>query len=446
MLSDSVFGQLGVSRMGFVEGRATSIALNSIHALNPETAVPKTCLRSQRPSKANEHELNQADDWRYVLLEIKLNVLSPLLRASRAMSAKKRHVATSTMPLKASTDVFIEGTAPNGTNDVFEITAVYAAGFEVVDTAAKAGGKTPKEISWWDLSGSEKGRLMNKYQPHSNMLTYTLHKLVGVVGQVIPWNCPILMASWTLGPALATGNTIIMKSAKKTPPRAAIASHPGIKELAFTGSTVIDGAIMKVAAGELKDSINDEFVHKFREIVSKKSVVGNPFEDVTYQRPQVTIVQCGHVLSYISKGVRRTVPKLIPEVCLTRMSMAKASSSSRRSSLVLSPIDNLPGGVFGPFIAIAKFNTQEEAIKMANDRVYGLGAPISTRNRARAQRMAADVESGMVCINSSNDTDYRVPLGGVQQSGIGREFGEAGLEPYTQVKAVHVNLGTVLYD
>lgn len=81
---------------------------------------------------------------------------------------------------------------------------------------------------------------------------------------------------------------------------------------------------------------------------------------------------------------------------------------------------------------------------MANDTTYGLGSSVFTKNITRAHRIAKRIEAGMVWINSSNDSDFRVPFGGVKQSGIGRELGEAGLAGYTQTKAVHVNMGTIL--
>lgn len=100
--------------------------------------------------------------------------------------------------------------------------------------------------------------------------------------------------------------------------------------------------------------------------------------------------------------------------------------------------------VFGPFVVIASFKTEEEALEIANDSTYGLGSAVFTQDITRAHRVAKRIEAGMVWINSSNDSDYRIPFGGVKQSGIGRELGEAGLAGYTQIKAVHVNMGTKL--
>jgi aldehyde dehydrogenase (NAD+) len=100
--------------------------------------------------------------------------------------------------------------------------------------------------------------------------------------------------------------------------------------------------------------------------------------------------------------------------------------------------------VFGPFVVISSFATEEEAIERANDSMYGLGSAVFTKDLVKAHRVAREIEAGMVWVNSSQDSDYRVPFGGVKQSGIGRELGEAGLAAYYQTKAVHVNMGTEL--
>ncbi len=100
--------------------------------------------------------------------------------------------------------------------------------------------------------------------------------------------------------------------------------------------------------------------------------------------------------------------------------------------------------IFGPVVAIGRFSDEQQAIDMANDTTYGLGAAVFTKDLERAHRVAAEIEAGMVWVNSSQDCDARVPFGGVKQSGIGRELGEAGLEAYSQVKAVHINMGSKL--
>jgi aldehyde dehydrogenase (NAD(P)+) len=98
--------------------------------------------------------------------------------------------------------------------------------------------------------------------------------------------------------------------------------------------------------------------------------------------------------------------------------------------------------IFGPCVAIVAFSAEEEAIQLANDTTYGLGSALFTKDLVRAHRVAREIEAGMVWINSSNDSDFRIPFGGVKQSGIGRELGEAGLAPYCNTKAIHVNMAT----
>jgi aldehyde dehydrogenase (NAD+) len=96
--------------------------------------------------------------------------------------------------------------------------------------------------------------------------------------------------------------------------------------------------------------------------------------------------------------------------------------------------------IFGPVAVIASFATEDEAVDAANNMTYGLGAAVFTNDLKRAHRVAAEIEAGMVWINSTQDRDPRIPFGGVKMSGIGRELGHAGLEAYTQTKAMHVNM------
>lgn len=353
-------------------------------------------------------------------------------------------------------------------------------------------------------------------------MAYTLRQPIGVVGQIIPWNYPLGMAAWKLGPALACGNTIVIKAAEQTPlsilylatlikeagfpagvvnvlnghgreAGAAIVQHPGIDKVAFTGSTATGREIMKMAASTLKnitletggkspllvfedadleqaakwahigimsnqgqicsatsrvlvqDSVYDKFVALFKEVVLSTSKVGDPFSDDTFQGPQVTKAQYERVLSYIESG------KSEGATLVTGGEPYKNVGNGKGFFIAPTVFTNVKDDmriyreeIFGPFVVIASFKTEEEAVAKANDSTYGLGAAVFTKDIERAHRVAADVESGMVWINSSNDSDFRVAFGGVKQSGIGRELGEAGLEAYTQVKAIHVNLGTKL--
>lgn len=351
---------------------------------------------------------------------------------------------------------------------------------------------------------------------------YTLRQPIGVVGQIIPWNFPLAMAAWKLGPALACGNTIVLKPAEQTPlsilylanlikeagfppgvinilnghgrvAGSALVTHPGIDKVAFTGSTLTGKEIMKMAAGTMKnvtletggkspllvfqdadleqaakwahigimynqgqvctatsrilvhDSVYDKFVNIFKEVVATTSKVGDPFADDTFQGPQVTKTQYDRVLSYIESG-KSEGAKLV-----SGGEPYKNVGDGRGFFIAPTIFTNVKDNmriyreeVFGPFVAIASFTSEDDAVTRANDTTYGLGAAVFTRDIERAHRVASEIEAGMVWINSSNDSDFRIPFGGVKQSGIGRELGEAGLDAYSQIKAVHVNMGTKL--
>lgn len=351
---------------------------------------------------------------------------------------------------------------------------------------------------------------------------YTLRQPIGVVGQIIPWNFPLAMAAWKLGPALACGNTVVLKPAEQTPlsilymaslfkeagfppgvvnivnglGRAAgppLVSHPDVDKVAFTGSTATGKEIMKMAAGTMKnitletggksplvvfgdadleqaakwahigimynqgqvctatsrilvhDSVYDKFVALFKEAVASTSKVGNPFADDTFQGPQVTKAQYDRILSYIESG--KSEGAKLESGGVPYKNVGDGKGFFIEPTIFTNVKDNMRiyrEEVFGPFVAISSFVDEAEAVTRANDTTYGLGAAVFTKDIERAHRVASDIESGMVWINSSNDSDFRIPFGGVKQSGIGRELGEAGLEAYSQIKAVHVNIGAKL--
>ncbi|KAM0279918.1 hypothetical protein ACHAQH_004359 [Verticillium albo-atrum] len=351
-------------------------------------------------------------------------------------------------------------------------------------------------------------------------LAYTLRQPLGVCAQIIPWNYPLSMAGWKIAPALAAGNTLVLKPAEQTPlsmlylstllpaagfppgvlnvlnghgaeTGAALASHPDVDKLAFTGSTPTGRAVMRLAAGTLKnitletggksplivfpdadldraarwahegimanagqvctatsrllvhESVHDAFLEKFLAVVDTVSVLGDPFEETTFQGPQVTRTQQQGILAQVAGAVAEGAT-----LALGATSVANGDAVSGKGFFV--PPTVLTGvtsgmrvfreEIFGPCAAVSRFRDEGEAVALANDSSYGLGAAVFTRDLALAHRVARDVEAGMVWVNSSNDSDYRVPFGGVKQSGIGRELGEAGIEAYTVAKSVHINL------
>jgi aldehyde dehydrogenase (NAD+) len=349
-------------------------------------------------------------------------------------------------------------------------------------------------------------------------LAYTIKTPVGVCGQIIPWNYPLAMAAWKLGPALACGNTVVMKAAEQTPlsilvlanlvkeagfppgvvnilngygkdAGAAIAGHLDIDKIAFTGSTATGRQIMKIASVNMKnitletggkspllvfedanfeaaiawshggimsnmgqictatsrilvqDTIYDKFVAAFKAHLAKTSKIGDPFADDTFQGPQVTKAQYDRVLSYIEAGKAEGATLVTGGV--PHKNVGDGKGFFIEPTIFTNVTDNMKiyrEEVFGPFVVISSFKTEEEAIERANDTTYGLGSSVFTQNIVRAHRVARKIDAGMVWINSSQDSDFRIPFGGVKQSGIGRELGQAGLDAYTTTKAVHVNL------
>jgi aldehyde dehydrogenase (NAD+) len=326
------------------------------------------------------------------------------------------------------------------------------------------------------------------------------------------------MAAWKLGPALACGNTVVIKAAEQTPlsilvlaemikkagfppgvvniingygreAGAAMVNHPLVDKVAFTGSTATASQIMKMASATLKNitletggkspllvfndcdleqavrwshsgimsnkgeictatsrilvqqDIYDEFIEKFKAQVKEVSVIGDQWDPKTFQGPQVTRTQYDRVLSFIETGKSEGATLLCG-------GKAKDGKGYFILPTVFTDVkDNMRvyrEEIFGPVVTISTFATEEEAINRANDTTYGLGASIFTKDLERAHRVASEIEAGMVWVNSSQDCDFRIPFGGVKQSGIGRELGAAGLDAYTQIKAVHINMGTRL--
>jgi len=190
----------------------------------------------------------------------------------------------------------------------------------------------------------------------------------------------------------------------------------------------------------VQEGIYDKFVEEFKDQVKNVSVVGDPFADSTFQGPQVTKTQFDRVMGYIESGKSEGATLAMGGVAHKNVNGKGFYIAPTVFTDVKDDMKIYREEVFGPFVVISSFKTEEEAVRRANDTTYGLGSSVFTENLKKAHRVARDIEAGMVFINSSNDSDFRIPFGGVKQSGIGRELGEAGLAAYTNVKSVHVNL------
>jgi len=344
-------------------------------------------------------------------------------------------------------------------------------------------------------------------------LAYTLREPVGVVGQIIPWNFPLLMAAWKLAPALAVGCTVVLKPAEQTPlsalrlgelaveagfpdgvlnivpgfgetAGAALAAHPDVDKVAFTGSTEVGKLILQAAAGNLK-KVSLElggkspniifpdadlkaaipgsasgiffnqgqcccagsrlFVHKsiFDEVVdgvakvAKEFRVGPGFDAATNMGPLVSQEQLDRVCGYLESGMNDG---------------AKAVAGGKKKSgagYFVEPtvlIDTKPDmkivkeEIFGPVVTAISFSDPEEVLPTANNSIYGLAAAVWTRDISKAHRTASKLRAGTVWINCYNVFDAALPFGGYKQSGWGREMGHDALELYTETKAVCAQL------
>ncbi|KAK9807805.1 hypothetical protein WJX72_009910 [[Myrmecia] bisecta] len=346
-----------------------------------------------------------------------------------------------------------------------------------------------------------------------NMQAITYREPLGVVAQIIPWNFPLLMMAWKLGPALCAGNTVVLKAAEQTPltalrmgelcleagvpegvvnvisgegsvSGAALAGHPRVNKVAFTGSTEVGKLIMKQAADNLNpvtlelggkspniicpdadidaaveqahfalffnmgqcctagsrtfvhEDIYDEFVKKATERAQNRKV-GDPFASDTEQGPQVSKEQFDKILGLIETGKKQG---------------AKLQTGGGRHgdkgyfiqptvfSDVRDDMTIAKDEIFGPVQSILKWKTFEEVIERANNSNYGLAAGVFTKNLNWANTLSRGLKAGTVWVNCYDVFDAAVPFGGYKQSGIGREHGRECIDHYTQTKAVYTPL------
>jgi phenylacetaldehyde dehydrogenase len=347
------------------------------------------------------------------------------------------------------------------------------------------------------------------YAPGAKFLAYTTREPIGVVGQIIPWNFPLLMAAWKLGPALTTGCTVVLKPAEQTPlsairlgeliveagfpegvvnivtgfgetAGAALAAHPDVDKIAFTGSTEVGRLILHAASGNLKKvslelggkspnvvfadadtkgaingaasaiffnhgqcccagsrlyvekSIFDKVVEGISE-KAKKIKVGPGLDPETEMGPLVSTEQLDRVCSYLESGLSEGA------------TAAAGGKKKPGGGYFVEPtvlVNTSPKmkvvqeEIFGPVVTAMPFTDVDEVIKQSHDTVYGLAAGIWTKDISKAHRAAEKLRAGTVWVNCYNIFDAALPFGGYKQSGWGREMGHDALDLYTQKKAV----------
>ncbi|XVF50301.1 hypothetical protein PTKIN_Ptkin04bG0085500 [Pterospermum kingtungense] len=299
----------------------------------------------------------------------------------------------------------------------------------------------------------------------------TLHEPIGVAGQIIPWNFPLIMFAWKVGPALACGNTIVLKTAEQTPLTALYVAKlfheaglpPGVlnvvsgygptAELGGKSPFIIceDADIDKAVelahyalffnqgqcccAGSrtfVHERVYDEFIEKAKARALRR-VVGDPFKKGVEQGPQIDSEQFEKVLRYIRSGIESNATlECGGDRFGTRGYFVQPTVFSNVTDDMLIAKDE----IFGPVQSILKFKDLDEVTRRANTTKYGLAAGVFTKNIDAANTLTRALRTGTVWVNCFDVFDAAIPFGGYKMSGIGREKGIYSLHNYLQVKAV----------
>jgi acyl-CoA reductase-like NAD-dependent aldehyde dehydrogenase len=353
-------------------------------------------------------------------------------------------------------------------------------------------------------------RLLGDTIPVAGGQAFTVREPLGVVGLIVPWNFPLVIAAWKLGPALAAGNTVILKPAELTPLTALrfaeiaaqaglptgvvnvvvgpgsvvgqrLVEHPDVAKIAFTGSTEVGRSIAAGAAPTIKRvtlelggkspnlvfadadleaaaaaaplavfgnagqdccarsrilvqaSVLDRFMELLERAVTDLRV-GDPLDEATQMGPLISSGQRRQVASFLDDGVPVAIRGSAPD-----------GPGYWFPPTVLCPVppDSRPAReeIFGPIASVIPFADEAEAVRLANDTIYGLSGSIWTRDGARALRVARAMETGVLSINSNTSVRVSTPFGGFKQSGYGRELGPHALDAYTEVKSIYYATG-----
>jgi betaine-aldehyde dehydrogenase len=344
-----------------------------------------------------------------------------------------------------------------------------------------------------------------------------LREPIGVCGQIIPWNYPLLMAAWKLAPGLAAGNCCILKPAEATPLTAirlfeliaeagfphgvaqlllgpgptagnALAASPLVDKVAFTGGTATGRKIASAALGNMKKvtlelggkspcvvfadaefdvavefamfaifagqgevcsagsrlilekKIADKFLTRLAE-ASQGIVVGDGLAPDTEMGPLITRTHLERVLNYIAVGQAEGAELLCGGKALTTGVLAKGNFVAPTIFVNTRPeMRIVREEIFGPVLVVQLFDTEEEAVRLANDTIYGLAGGVFTSDQAKGLRVLKKLRAGITWLNTYHPTFNEAPWGGYKQSGWGRELGTFGLDEYLETKQLNINL------
>jgi acyl-CoA reductase-like NAD-dependent aldehyde dehydrogenase len=353
-------------------------------------------------------------------------------------------------------------------------------------------------------------RVFGRTIPVAGGVDMTFREPLGVVGLIVPWNFPLLIASWKVAPALAAGDCVVLKPAGLTPLTALeleqialdagipegvlnvvagpggvvgkrLVEHPDVAKIAFTGSTEVGRRIAAGAAEGIKRvtlelggkspnvvfadadleaaaraaplavfgnagqdccarsrilverSVMEPFVDLLGDAV-RELRVGDPLDPETQMGPLISAGQREHVASYVGDDAPVAARGSAPD-----------GPGFWYPPTVLAPVANdaraAAEEIFGPVACVIPFEDERDAVRLANDTIYGLSASVWTRDGARALRVSRALEAGVVSVNSNTSVRVATPFGGFKQSGVGRELGPHALEHYSEVKSVFYATG-----